>query len=468
MKKLIMVLMVLVFVVTGCSDKSHTSNVDQQKQSITPATESMQPDSTELPTKIAVKKPTNQPTLVQLTSDNPNVGCSTEKGYVYITKQWGAEGPFFNLCYLDFETKQESYLCKDKDCNHMTNQCQSCINSEIGDGGAEVFTDGKKIYLLVNCIQKEGAVLRKDEAGVKAKSPEIKATLYSMELDGSDRRKVFEFNQGETVNNKVFCDGKRLIMLVENLTPTPIDNKKVYMKADSKQLIELSLDSYQRKDIMEIKPDIKVAGCAADYLIVAKEEFGSQYPMEQIVNSPLKMQEAKITEVISFFTLDIKSKQQSPIIQLNADGAKSYAVTNEFLYYGIEKTGKIMKVDVTNGQESELGTAPSENISEYYKGLLILKGFQPYTTEPGTIMDLETGNTQDVKLVMDTSGGTIVVLGNSSTHFVVQMGYSETGGIKYALLSINDYLDQKDQYEEIKMGSNGVIVNFETFDKYVG
>ena len=60
------------------------------------------------------------------------------------------------------------------------------------------------------------------------------------------------------------------------------------------------------------------------------------------------------------------------------------------------------------------------------------------------------------------------MLGNSSTHFVVQMGYSETGGIKYALLSINDYLDQKDQYEEIKMGSNGVIVNFETFDKYVG
>lgn len=151
--------------------------------------------------------------------------CYTKDGYYYLTKDateledgtWGT-----HLMYMDFATKQEVYLCSNAGCKHNTADCPSVfLMNEFPLYASGIFVYGDKLYVLSKESDNEGSVTQdlvvsSDDAAVETEA--AKAVLYEMNLDGTNRQKVFTFDAGLTVEDVVLGDESGLYFVTKKLS----------------------------------------------------------------------------------------------------------------------------------------------------------------------------------------------------------------------------------------------------------
>ena len=140
--------------------------------------------------------------LTVLCDDELYAHCGTEDGYYYIAEpSYEKEGAmkvyqdYAHIMYADYATRQEVYLCSDAGCQHDTETCSAVLSTdEFPLDSTRIFVWNGKLYALSREEDSESGIsieyvsIGADEFVEVESHP---AVLYRMNLDGSNREKVY-------------------------------------------------------------------------------------------------------------------------------------------------------------------------------------------------------------------------------------------------------------------------------------
>lgn len=160
----------------------------------------------------AVKKTGGKGELTFCCSPYSDSACYTEDGYYYLCNDetklkggdWGS-----HLMYMDYATCQEIYLCSTAGCQHDTLDCPAVFSSEdFPISTTKLFTFRNHLYILNRECDQDGSITMEmtvDNSGSDM-AESRPAVLYSAELDGTNRKKVFSFDAEFTLEDRIIQD----------------------------------------------------------------------------------------------------------------------------------------------------------------------------------------------------------------------------------------------------------------------
>ncbi len=187
--------------------------------------------------------------------------CSTDDGAYILRKPsknndkklYGAY-----LTYVDYASKQEVFVCSDSACKHDNEHCSAFFNESeffCDNFGCRIFVFGDKLYLL------SAPVDRDDDTYEGMRDPEYgtddilkrSSAIYRMNNDGSEREKIYQADDKETIENFAVGEGDKYLWFI---TKTPIAEKDektgaFYLHSKNRALIKFDISE---KNIVERIP----------------------------------------------------------------------------------------------------------------------------------------------------------------------------------------------------------------------
>lgn len=185
----------------------------------------------------------------------PGKKSNFDKGYYYINN--GDNGN--NIKFFDYSAKKEIYLCNKPNCKHDTKECSSYLNIAEANN---LFVYNNYLYLISGSGSTTIMSATMGEEGTSI--PEVEGPtpiIYRMNLDGTNKTKLFECPSGVELGSSFIFEGNNLytffsknktVELSKNsYTSIETDRKLVKINLETKKYEEL-LDSKNRKIIRSI------------------------------------------------------------------------------------------------------------------------------------------------------------------------------------------------------------------------
>lgn len=453
MKKWIVVLVIILIGGMSCKGRtqkdfeSETTKVPNQNISVTTTPEGAKE-----------RKGTTAPSttqegngvLTQLKSESNTHSCCTENGFYYISSFEDKErNTYYSIHYIDFSTGKEVVLCNKPECKHNDDSCNAFIPF-YGDN-IVLFTDQTYLYLLYTQSDAEMSMMTATFIGGEdLEIEEPKAYLYRMNLDGTDGKKVFEFAQGEKVNANIFADKENLYFYTKKLDSMDLGSGTEMTTVNAKNLVKLSKDGYQREDVMDLENDQQVIGCTETCFILTKEVYDSQYTKQQIMQDDTILKEAMDSQVITVSKYDLSIQKETFLKEIKEKGNKTVAVQDGIICYGVKKSGKIMKIDANTGKESELAKTDYEKIVFHYGEFLICDSYDRGEQGRSMVINVKDGSVKRWSL-KGIDNHEPSVLSETKDNFVMLQAISSDSKPTFALMSKQDFSEQKNHYKDFQM-----------------
>lgn len=165
-----------------------------------------------------------------------------ENGYFYIKDD-------HNIMFFDYDTQKEVYLCNKPNCKHEDNTCSSYL--EIGESN-ELFYYDHHLYLIN--AQASGSIMSITGHGDDMVSEDqngTPSTVYRMNLDGTNKEKLFVAPTGTEMSMPYVIKGNVLYGFLQNYkTEQKGNNSFASVMTDSK-LVAIDLDTGKYEEIMD-------------------------------------------------------------------------------------------------------------------------------------------------------------------------------------------------------------------------
>lgn len=170
-----------------------------------------------------------------------------DKGYYYIND--GDDGN--NIKYFDYSAKKEIYLCNKPNCKHNTKECSSYLDiAEAND----LFVYNNYLYLISGSgsttimsatMGEEGTSI--SEGGGKTPS------IYRMNLDGTNKTKLFECPSGVELGSSFIFEGNNLYTFFsKNKTVELSKNSYTSIETD-RELVKINLETKKYEELLDSK-----------------------------------------------------------------------------------------------------------------------------------------------------------------------------------------------------------------------
>ena len=170
-----------------------------------------------------------------------------DKGYYYINN--GDNGN--NIKYFDYSAKKEIYLCNKPNCKHDTKECSSYLDiAEAND----LFVYNNYLYLISGSgsttimsatMGEEGTSI--SEGGGKTPS------IYRMNLDGTNKTKLFECPSGVELSSSFIFEGNNLYTFFsKNKTVELSKNSYTSIETD-RELVKINLETKKYEELLDSK-----------------------------------------------------------------------------------------------------------------------------------------------------------------------------------------------------------------------
>ncbi len=170
-----------------------------------------------------------------------------DRGYYYINDGDNEN----NIKYFDYSAKKEIYLCNKPNCKHNTKECSSYLNiAEAND----LFVYDNNLYLIsgsgsttiMSATMGEGGTSISEVGG---KTPSI----YRMNLDGTNKTKLFECPSGVELGSSFIFDGNNLYTFFsKNKTIESFKNSYTSIETDRK-LVKINLETKKYEELLDSK-----------------------------------------------------------------------------------------------------------------------------------------------------------------------------------------------------------------------
>jgi len=385
--------------------------------------------------------------------------ATTNDGYYYLTDYSRLNNGKLakHLMYIDFKTKQEIHLCNNSACTHKTEDCTSVFNKDEFQFDSKVFIWNNKIYVISKSTDTSGQVTM-GVLGETSKSnvESNKAVLYKLNLDGTNREKIYTFDDNATIEDFVIGSGNG-IYLISKKVETKYTGGNAYSTSNERKLIYLDLNTKKESTILYMNRndniDWKVIGSTKRNLILHGIDLGGQVTDEEKHNN----NELYKNSSDVFALLDIDNDTLKEVYRVKAP-SRTYTVDEKNLYYNIDGNSKILKIDLKTGKEETLANLSSVWVDQVIDNKLLCitnSGKNPISY----FIDVDTGKMTESKLVNKSTGFYIEIISTSQKEVLAiydsdvtfnSDGSWTTHSNKYGVISKEDFYSGKDNFKGIK------------------
>jgi len=385
--------------------------------------------------------------------------ATTNDGYYYLTDYSRLNNGKLakHLMYIDFKTKQEIHLCNNSACTHKTEDCTSVFNKDEFQFDSKVFIWNNKIYVISKSTDTSGQVAM-GVLGETSKSnvESNKAVLYKLNLDGTNREKIYTFDDNATIEDFVIGSGNG-IYLISKKVETKYTGGNAYSTSNERKLIYLDLNTKKESTILYMNRndniDWKVIGSTKRNLILHGIDLGEQVTDEEKHNNNDLYKNSSDV----FALLDIDNDTLKEVYRVKAS-SRTYTVDEKNLYYNIDGNSKILKIDLKTGKEETLANLSSVWVDQVIDNKLLCitnSGKNPISY----FIDVDTGKMTESKLankstesyieIISISQNKILAIYDSDVTFNNDGSYT-THSNKYGVISKEDFFTGQDSFQNIK------------------
>ncbi len=385
--------------------------------------------------------------------------ATTNDGYYYLTDYSRLNNGKLakHLMYIDFKTKQEIHLCNNSACTHKTEDCTSVFNKDEFQFDSKVFIWNNKIYVISKSTDTSGQVA-KGVLGETSKGnvESNKAVLYKLNLDGTNREKVYTFDDNATIEDFVIGSGNG-IYLISKKVETKYTGGNAYSTSNERKLIYLDLNTKKESTILYMNRndniDWKVIGSTKRNLILHGIDLGGQVTDEEKHNNNDLYKNSSDV----FALLDIDNDTLKEVYRVKAS-SRTYTVDEKNLYYNIDGNSKILKIDLKTGKEETLANLSSVWVDQVIDNKLLCitnSGKNPISY----FIDVDTGKMTESKLSNKSTGSSIEIISISQNKILTiydsditfnSDGSYTTHSNKYGVISKEDFFTGQDSFQNIK------------------
>ena len=413
---------------------------------------------------------------LQLLNDSDHLAnCYTKDGYYYLTEDsteladgtWG-----MHLMYMDFTTKQEVYLCSNAGCKHNTADCPSVfLMDEFPLYSCGIFVYGDKLYVLSKESDSEGSVTQdlmvsSDDTVVETEA--AKAALYEMNLDGTNRQKVFTFDEGLAVEDVVLGDDTGLYFVTKKLSNTMGEGNNSVTTSTDRKLVFWNKSTKKAEDLCSLNFDDginwKIVGCLKNALVLDGTDYGKTLTTDDYTQSDDDWNNMYKNSSDVIATLDLNTKTLDEKYRMDNATLHSIAAMDGKLYVSNSDTGEIKAVDLETKEEKLLCTLVQNYIMGTFDHVLCCDTWKDENDHTYYFVNTDTGEVQHSSLVNQALGWNLEFKAEVGSQILVIYDYEYTPlgddsyditQYKYALIDKDDLYAGNAKYEPIQMMGKG-------------
>lgn len=408
--------------------------------------------------------------LVMLTnSDSSQKYVNTENGYYYMTEETVElkDGRYaHHLFYIDFETKQEIYLCNDSSCRHDTQTCTAVLPIDEFEDDSNLFVYQNQLYILSRPYDYDGSssvMVVGDPSYFESQS----AVLYRMDLDGSHREIVYRFDPDVTVESSVLADENGLYVVTKKLASKQ-EGEVNFTTSSEREMIRIDTDTWKSQTVVNMDFDNEdtkweIIGSHRNQLIVKGIIFETPLSLEEGVDDDTFRQAYENSKTI-IASVDLPSGDMKEWESFSNKSLHTVAVDKGILYLSLEENDEIIKYNLMTKERDILTSLHQNFIFEVFDGKLSTSNWD--LTDPGMyFVDIETGEVSKSNLVTKTLGWRLEVRGETENHILAVYDYDaearqddafEINQYKLALIKKSDLYKGIDNFEPIQMVGKGI------------
>lgn len=410
-----------------------------------------------------------------------NSVCYTENGY-YHMGQYGDSG-YDHLFYLDFATRQEVVVCSDTSCKHDTVNCASVFFDEYAFGN-HLFVFQDYLYSLCTDYDEDGTMSSgggfiSDEVKEVNDEREAKrrASLYRMNLDGTERQRLWQSDAGYIAETEVFGDGTGFWFVTKQPSAEVHEETgAVYNHSKDRALIRYDINERKITDRIPLEDynniALNVDGCTGDkFYLIGKaypngtsimdnmdilapgEEVGSIHPDYRDFN--------KKCECV-YFTLDVKTKELKEITRYKIADVDYGADYHNGLLYFTKPDDSMFTFDIESGETAELNIPEGYQFMGFFADKIILSHYPGDHNDRAryfanlngsniTRSELLTNDGVDIDLITVVGDDALVITGQYGIPSESSPGAYSCLIPLYALISLDDLYNGRANYKPFDM-----------------
>lgn len=449
MKKVIALLTVIILLMSGCSKGDTNSN--QSTSETSDGNGSSNDDSvSEIPDSTGNKVPV----IVSKNAINLS-GHGDEMGYYYISdyKEDENRDSYANIMYVDYATGKEVYLCNKANCSHDSDSCASFLT--LSDSDSYIFSDNGQLYLFTKGLSSSMIM------GGDGTQAEIAPTIYRMNADGSDKKKLYVLESGYEVSSEdklILLDGHLYCVLEKNELVE--DSNSYIIKSTDRSLVSIDLSNGKYTSLQTIGEYQHVIGAYGEKIIFGEIKFKTELTDEQTADyTEYKRQLELANYAISSCDTSGLVGEIANIPYKECDNVIIYGNRAFYTYYG---TSTIKYVDLDTMKIGTLaeGLQTIPHVMDIYDGKLLCQHWKGNTVVSYFGVDYLTGEVKDINLYDKSSNEAVMVLSDAGESLLVINGYQkkqhevytdqiEIKGYKFALIRKDDFFSGKSNYTQI-------------------
>lgn len=376
-------------------------------------------------------------------------GDGNDEGYYRIKQRELDTGDTIsNLRYFDYKTKQEVYLCDKPECLHIDETCTSYL--PFLSISSALFVYQNHLYLTSYKIGELGSNMNGG------------AVLYQIDLDGKNRKAIWEIGEGENFDiSNILIGGNKLYIPIEKEALYEVAQNSTMSVVKEKKLMALDLKTKKTEEIIDLKNKV-IMGVYNNELVISQTHYQDD-PDKYIENKDYEGYDRAVKNyTIGYCKYDLRTSIQSQKIQ-TPDGEDDRGVYYQNKIYWIT-SDKLNSLDLEDGNYQELLSLENSGYSianiidnyliadlwdndEYSNSILIsldnleIKPLQLYKSalkEPIDILNI----CQDYFLVRYDYEGAVEKTWAGTDQFEITKDY-------FGLISKEDYWNSRTNYQKL-------------------
>lgn len=401
-----------------------------------------------------------------------DAACNTENGYYYLTTETKKlrDGNYgTHLMYMDFAAGREIYLCSTAGCKHDSLDCPAVFSYDDFPTVSTIpFVFGDYLYILSREYDNDGSVsqgmitIGGDGSSVESRP----AVLYRANLDGTGRKKIFTFDAGLTLEDKVIGNDKGIYVITKKLSADKEGNE-TYTTSSERRLMFLDLSSLSLSEVcsMDFRDHIswKIIGCCQNDFLLCGDDFGREITRDETWNEDVYKELFKNSSKV-YALLSRDGGKPKEIARQSNRYDRSVQFLGNKLYLSSEENQNINVLDIQTGEKKTLCTLPQNLMMDTLGDTLCCRGWDLAGDPTWYFVDTKTGAVTKTPLVIPRNGWSIDFRAETKTDvlFVYDYDATESGDgsyeihrYKHALISKDDLFVGKDSYRKIEMVERG-------------
>lgn len=401
--------------------------------------------------------------------------CYTNEGYYYLAEdvvelkngEYGTQ-----LMYMDFATQQEIFLCSNTGCKHNTVDCPAVFTTEeFPTMSSGIFVYKDKVFILSKPLDEEGAVTQEYSIDVENNSVEEKTQqtiLYQMNMDGTNRHKVYTFDAGLIVEDIVLGSNDGLYFVTKKLSTTMEKGNDRVATSSDRTLVFLDKKFKNPKEICSLESEDgimwKISGCFQNKLVLEGVDYGKKLTVDDYTLNDDAWNELYKNSGDIIAVLDLNTSTLDKKYRFDNSREHSMAVIDNILYISYADEKEIKSIHLENGEEKTLCSLPQNLIVNTFDNILCCRNWDLASDYTYYFVDKTTGEIQHSPLVNKSLGWSLEFKAEVGSRVLVIHDYEFTPldddayditQYKYALIEKEDLYTGNANYHPIKMSGKG-------------